>query len=306
MYTKTSHSRPATRLAAVTLAAVGVVGFLDGGSNSAQAATSRSCTSTITNGSHGDVVVPAGETCTINSAEVRGSIRVDRGATLKSEHTLIQGGVTLGSGATFSLAHVGVRGTVTGRAGSSVTAQGGELFQGITGAGMKEITLRATVVRKGINVSGRHARTSGGLVRVTAIQSARIQGSLTLRNAYLYTAGSTVTGSVTARGGSYHYLVNSRINGDVDLRTTQRTGSVLVCGTTVRGSVDAISAAGMRFGSSTGDGCGGNTVRGDVALVARKAQIFDNTIRGDADADLRSVTGGRNRVAGEVSGDFPG
>ncbi len=95
---------------ATAAAAVAVVGLAQAPSN---AATATECTTTLTGEIDGRVVVPEGETCTLDGATVNGNVRILEGAALISHNSTINGNVN-GSGArTVQLIDTHVVGTGT-------------------------------------------------------------------------------------------------------------------------------------------------------------------------------------------------
>ncbi|MDQ4038573.1 MAG: hypothetical protein M3313_09550 [Actinomycetota bacterium] len=79
----------------------------------AQAAPATECTGTITGGTTGSLIVPEGETCTLEGVTVNGNIRIEAGGALITDDSTINGNVRGNGARTVQLIDTDVVGTGT-------------------------------------------------------------------------------------------------------------------------------------------------------------------------------------------------
>lgn len=273
-------------LTAGTLLAAGGVVAVAGPAMSSSGLTTR-CNGTADGVTiPGDLVVPRDASCDLTGVTVTGTTRVAAGGDLVAEGTTFQGAVTVAEDGYVGLVDSSVAGRVTSRQGFGVTLEGSSAQSLVTRAVEGSQVETVTWVEAGSTV--------GGLVDARA-------GELLL-------SSSVVTGNVRGLGTLYTDVVDSVVDGTLEVRDNVEGG--VFCESEVYG--DATYAGNMSVLQLGADGpvevCEQMSVwGGDVAVVDNDAEIVldQNIVRGDVTLtgnDPMPTVGPDNRVRGTVNG----
>lgn len=235
----------------------------------------------------GDLVVPAGKSCTLVGTTIKGNVRVRPGADLILEETTIGGNVVLRADAYLDAVDTSIAGNVTNRAGFGTYLEGTTLDN-----------YTATLGRGETQSSFLFAETAefGGRIDVTG-------GSVLLES-------STVTGSLLGEGNEFTDLLDTVVGGDLDV-VDNEFGS-LVCSSEIFGNARYTdNQLGVQLGG-TGqlDTCEGlaNYWGGDVTVndTTGGVEVSANIVAGDlaGEGNDPAPVGADNRVRGTLSGQF--
>ncbi|MEW2547299.1 hypothetical protein AB0910_16255 [Streptomyces sp. NPDC047002] len=237
----------AVTAAAALLASGGLVAL----ASSAQAALYTTC---VGDGGavtvRGDLVVPEGESCTLEGTKVTGTVTVRDGADLVASGVTLGGPVAVGDGAYLD---------VTGSTLKSAVAAAGAF-----GTHLQDSTVKS-------------ASAHGGFLYAV---DTSVGGEVAADGGELYVSGSTVKGAVTGTGGLYADLNDTTVKGALTV-TGNSLGGVL-CASEVGG------ATAYRDNGDTlqlgGDGplgsCAGASYLAKTLEVTGNtgAAVLDNTI----------------------------
>lgn len=232
----------------------------------------------------GDLVVPAGESCTLDGTIVQGNVRVAPGADLVGTGVTFEGNVNVQGDAYLDLTDSTVAGNVANREGYGVYLDYSSV-NAYNGIGENADTFLSAI---GATFSGKVSATSGAF----QLESSEASKAVEVSGAYYSDLlDSVVLGSVSMAGAEY--------------------GSV-VCGSEVDGdSSFADNAYGVQLGAGgpLGECDLGSSVWGgnvDVSGTAGDVQVQDNIIRGDLSGEGNdpAPVASDNRVRGELLGQF--
>ncbi|GAB3214183.1 hypothetical protein ACQEU5_15850 [Marinactinospora thermotolerans] len=236
----------------------------------------------------GDLVVPAGKSCTLTGTTVEGAVTVRAGADLIATDAVFKGKVTVQENGYLDVTDTEIGGTVTARSAFGAYLDGGQ----VSG------DLRATAI------SG--SEVEGFLFAV----GSEVDGALNARTGDLFVESATIGGSATGDGTGYADLHDTVVEGNLRIAGNEH-GSVF-CGGEVYGNATYLANSGIvQIGSDgPGSSCAATsywdrnvTVKDNTATV----HIDHNIIRGDLVAtgnDPVALTGAHNRVRGDVEGEF--
>lgn len=233
----------------------------------------------------GDVVVPAGQSCSLDGTVIQGNVRVQTGADL-----LITDGT--------------IEGNLVAQADSYVDASGTTVAANVVSRGTYGVFLTESAVAGNVNspvIAGR-----GGFLLT---DRTGIGGSITDRSGTTLLVSSTVGKQVTGNGNIATDLEDTVINGRLTVSGTDQ-GSLL-CDSEVHGNAtyldnaDALQIGGTApWASCTGSAYFG----GDLSIDSTTGgvHLVDAIVRGDlsGEGNTPSPVGSGNRVRGEVSGQF--
>ncbi|MGO1488457.1 MAG: hypothetical protein ACTHWA_07860 [Arachnia sp.] len=232
----------------------------------------------------GDLVVPAGESCTLTGTTVEGRVRVNAGADLVVVDATLNGEVVVAPDAYFDATTSAVSGTVTSR-------------------GFGIYLDRSTV---GDHVRGRAADDASSF---TYLYNSSVLGQVDTRSGELLVDSSQVTGSVRGLGTIFVDIKNSTLLGD--LVATDNAEGTTVCASEVDGDAQFTGNAGVQVGdgdllSACADGA--NYFGGDVEISDNTvgASLNNTIVRGDLSGTGNdpAPTGVGNRVRGASTGQF--
>ncbi|MFJ2651511.1 hypothetical protein ACIO1C_32905 [Streptomyces sp. NPDC087420] len=258
-------------------ASAGLVGL----AGSAQAALYTTCVGdggAVTVG--GDLVVPAGQSCTLTGTKVKGTVTVEAGADLVASGATFNTNVTVRQNGYLDLTDTTVKGSVTTQAAFGAHFQDSSVKTGITADKGFVYAVDATL---------------GGTVRSSAGE--------------LYVSGSTLSGALTGEGNLYTDVYDSTVKGALTVGGNTLGGvlcaSEVEGNTTYRNNADTLQLG----GEGTLGSCAGATYLGGNLTVTDNtaATVLDNTIvRGGLTATGNSPVLGLGplaRVRGAITGE---
>lgn len=232
----------------------------------------------------GDLLVPAGQACSLEDTIITGNVRVAAGADLVGNGLTVNGNVTAQGDSYLDLTDSTVDGNVVNRGAFGIY---------LDGADVNAYTANANVNPDGFlwadatSFTGRIAATGGSVLLDGSVVNRLVQ---TTDTQYTDIVDSVVGGTLTVTGAEF---------------------GVLVCGSEVDGHATfASNGVGVQLGATGSlQPCDyGTSVWGGNVLVtgtSGAAEVSDNIIRGNLDGDGNdSVTASDNRVRGELRGQF--
>lgn len=236
----------------------------------------------------GDLVVPAGRSCSLDGTVIQGNVRVQKDADLVIVNGKVEGNVAVNQNAFLDAKDTQFSGTFAARESF------GSLLTGATVTGAVS-TISNTTDEGFLIITD---STLGGQVRATG-------GSLDLMS-------SSVATNVLGLGAEYTDLHDSTVGGRLQVENNALGG--VVCASEVYGAVtfkgnqDAVQLGGSRANGGASDCEGSNFFNGNVTIdgTLGGVQVVNNIIRGNlsgADNDPAPVGSG-NRVRGTISGQF--
>lgn len=232
----------------------------------------------------GDLVVPAGESCTLTGTTVEGKVRVNAGADLVVVDAMFNGAVVVAPDAYFDATTSAVSGTVTSR-------------------GFGIYLDRSTV---GEHIRGRAAADASSF---TYLYNSSIAGQVDARSGELLVDSSQVMGSVRGLGTVFVDIKNSTL-ADTLVVTNNAEGAT-VCASEVDLKAQFTGNAGVQIGegdllSSCTDGV--NYFGGNVRISDNSVGVTmsNNIVRGDLSGTGNdpAPVGENNRVRGTSTGQF--
>ncbi|MDX3850017.1 hypothetical protein [Streptomyces sp. AK02-01A] len=229
---------------------------------------------------NGDLVVPAGESCTLTGTKVKGSVTVQAGADLVAADATFNGAVNVGQDGYLDLTDTAVKGALTTQAAFGAHLQNSSVKAGITATDGFVYAVDSTL---------------GGTVRATTGE--------------LYVSGSSLSGALTGERNLYTDVYDSTVKGALTVSGNSLGG--VLCASEVEGkAVYKNNSDTLQLG---GDGllgsCAGATYfGGDVAVTDNTATVvLDNAIvRGGLTATGNTPAlrvGPLARVRGAITGE---
>ncbi|ACQ78432.1 hypothetical protein Bcav_0167 [Beutenbergia cavernae DSM 12333] len=231
----------------------------------------------------GDLVVPAGESCTLDGTTVEGRVVVQTGADLIVSDGVFNGAVVVAADGYFDATGTLIAGNVSNRAGYGLYLESSTVGGNYIGAADAPDTF---------------------LIAYDAQFDRRVEasaGEVTLESSW-------VAGAVTGTGTEYLDVLDSTLL--ADLTVTESIDGAVLCGSEVDGDVTYTGNGGVQVGPgelfwTCEDSAyvGGNlTISGTSVGVT----LNDTIVRGDlgGEGNDPAPTGAGNRVRGEVSGQF--
>ncbi len=271
------------RLTSVAIGGLVLAGF--GVIGPAQAALTTHCVGEAAGVTvPGDLLVPAGEACTLEDSTVTGDVRLGAGADLVGHGLTVNGNVVVQGDGYLDLVESAVDGNVVNRGAFGIYLDYTDVNAYTANANVNHDGFLWTY---GSTFSGRIAATGGSFLMDGSIVERLVQ---TTDTQYTDIVDSVVDGTLTVTGADY---------------------GAMVCGSEVGGHATfASNGEGVQLGAAGAlDDCdlgpsvwGGNvTVAGTTGL----AQVSENIIRGNLDGTgNESVAASDNRVRGAVEGQF--
>ncbi len=260
----------AVGLLAVTSLVAGVAPVLAG------SPSETLCSGALTNRVvRGNLVVPAEQDCELIGTTILGHVRLEYDADLEAEDTEITGDVYIGEQAGADFYHVRVGGNVDIRSTWALLDTFGETT--INGRVRVEDAERLNLSRTTVNGDLQVART-----RLVTATNSRVKGAVRVQDiTFVAFRGSRLDRAVTVeRAQDEARLCESSVGGDA----------------TFAGNSTKLAIGGGAYL------CGGNTVRGTLAVRHNQAAITiaDNIVRGDllCTGNEPAPTGSGNQVAG--------
>lgn len=231
-----------------------------------------------------DLVVPAGQSCTLDGTTIQGNVTVRTGADLVGTGVTIEGNTIVQGDAYLDLTDSSVGGNLANRAGYGVYLDYSSV-QRYTGTGDNADTFLSAL---GTTFVGKVSATSGAF----QLEGSQAGRAVEVSNAYYADLiDSVVVGQVSLDGAAYGSLVcGSEIDGDASF-TDNAYGVQLGAGGPL---------GGCDLGSSV---WGGNV---DVSGTTGDVQVSDNIIRGNLSGEGNdpAPVASDNRVRGELLGQF--
>jgi hypothetical protein len=234
-----------------------------------------------------DLLVPAGESCSLQGTIITGNVRVAAGANLIVNGGTINGEVRVASDGYLDTTNTRIDGEV------NLAAGGFGVYMRNTDTG------RVVVQPKG------SAAIEGFLF---VEQGSKIDGNVNAGVGEVHVADTEVTGNVSTSGADYTDLHGSFVDGTVSV-LNNATGSV-VCGSAVQGKATfAGNRGGVQLGPNGGlDSCasGGYFAR-DVVIsnTTGRSSLDDNIINGKLELTANTPAtevAANNRIRGGVVG----
>lgn len=232
----------------------------------------------------GDLVVPAGESCSLTGTVVEGSVRVQSGADLVVSGGTFMDKVVVAKDGYLDATQTTISGTLTSKGGYGVFLDRSELEGSYRG------------------------RDGGAAAPFAYLVNSQVQGAVDVRIGEVLLDTAKVGGQVKSAGNTFTDVTNSTLAGK--LTVSENTEGAFICGSEVDGDVSYSANAGAQFGS--GDLL---STCGDVNYFGGNVKVSDNTVgvsmsgnivRGDLSGTGNdpAPTGSDNRVRGTVSGQF--
>lgn len=232
----------------------------------------------------GDLVVPKGESCSLQGTTVQGRVRVLAGADLVAVDATFEGAVSVARDGYFDTTTTTIAGPVTSR--------------GSYGVYLDRSTLSGDY----------RGRASGDTQPFAYLTDSKVGGKVDVSTGQLLLDTTQATGAVQGRGTTYVDVLNSTLAGSLTV-ADNADGSV-ICASEVDGRAS--------FSGNTGVQIGGGDLLSqcdDVNYFGADLAVSDNTggvtvtgniIRGDLSGTGNdpAPTGSANRVRGTVSGQF--
>jgi len=249
---------------------------------SAGPASETACTDVLLNAMvKGDLVVPAEAICDLSGTTVYGNVRLEPGARLYANYSEIKGAIRVGGQmGTLQLSYSRVGGDIEIRGTWGVlvesTINGNIWVEDAVGLTLNDVTVNGEV---------QVARS-----RHFTDNKSRLKGAVTVQDVgFTAFRGSHLGKDVTVE----------RAREEVRLCESSVAGNATFVGNTTK-----VSIGGGVFG------CGGNEVRGDLAVHQNLGAITiaDNLVRGDlaCSGNEPSPAGGDNQVGGRKQGQCSG
>ncbi|RMB61290.1 hypothetical protein [Tessaracoccus antarcticus] len=232
----------------------------------------------------GDLVVPAGQACTLTGTTVEGAVRVMAGADLVVVDATFNDTVAVAADAYFDATTSTVAGTVTNR-GFGVSLDRSELGGDVRG-------------RAGTDASS-----------FTYLYNSAVAGQVDARAGDLLLDSSQVTGQVRGLGTTFVDVINSTLSGALTVK--DNTEGTSVCASEVDGETRLTGNTGVQVGDgdllgSCTDGANyfGSSLQ--ISNTTAGVSVRGNIIRGDltGTGNDPAPTGGGNRVRGTLGGQF--
>ncbi|MDN5726276.1 MAG: hypothetical protein L0G99_10160 [Propionibacteriales bacterium] len=232
----------------------------------------------------GDLVVPAGKSCTLEGTTIEGKVSVRAGADLVISNGTIKGAVGVAEDGYIDAYRTAVTGNVSSTGAYGVYFDESQVAGSYTGKAGKEV---APFVFLGDSQVAKNFTVAAGETLVDS---------------------SKIAGNVTGTGGSYVDVINSTLGRA--LTVSNQTDGALVCGSEVDGAASLTGNAGVQIGTgsslSTCDDV--NYFGGDVTVSNNTVgtAVNGNIIRGNlaGEGNDPAPTGADNRVRGEATGQF--
>ncbi|MCF3961856.1 hypothetical protein, partial [Streptomyces fuscigenes] len=198
----------------------------------------------------GDLVVPAGESCTLEGTKVTGKVTVQDGADLVASGVTFNGAVDVGKGAYLDVADSTLKGDVTASDAFGTHVQ---------------------------DTSVKSAAASGGFLYAVG---ATASGGISSDGGELYVSGSSVKGALAGTGGLYADVYDTTVKGALTVGGNALGG--VLCASEVGGAAEYDhNGDTLQLG---GDGplgsCAGATYLAKTLTVTDNtaAAVLDNTI----------------------------
>ncbi|ASU83072.1 hypothetical protein CDO52_10020 [Nocardiopsis gilva YIM 90087] len=236
----------------------------------------------------GELVVPAGKSCTLEGTTVEGKVTVRKGADLVVIDGTLKSNVTVQHNAFLDTKDTDIKGTVTTR--------------GAYGAYLDES-------KAGKNVRTFEGRGTENESFLYTIDSS-VGGNINATHGDVYLVGASVGGNIASKGTEYTDLYDTEVNGNLHVDGS-RLGSVFCHGEVYGNASYTGNPGALQIGASGEDGtCHGVSYwGGDVEVKGNTGGVLinDNIIRGDLvgeNNDPVAQKGANNRIRGEVTGEF--
>lgn len=235
----------------------------------------------------GDLVVPAGRSCTLNGTVILGAVRVAPGADLLLDQARIEGPVAVRPDGYLDAFESSLQGVVRAREAYGVVLDASSVGAGFSGRGAGD------------------PHTGGFFFS----QDSELGGDLDMRDGEVYLAGSAVHGSVTSINNAFADVLDSTLTGDITVTDTSEGGAF--CASEVDG--DALyqrNAGPLQLGGEgpLADCDGVSYWGGDVTVSDNTGGVLvsGNIVRGDLTGagNDPAPTGEDNRVRGQLGGQF--
>ena len=232
----------------------------------------------------GDLVVPKGQSCSLQGTTVQGRVRVLAGADLVAVDATFKGAVSVAPDGYLDTTTTSIAGPVTSRGGYGVYLDRSTLSGDYRG------------------------RASGDTQPFAYFIDSAVGGKVDVRTGQLLLDTAKVGGAVQGRGTVYVDVINSTLAGALTV-TGNAEGSV-ICASEVDGKADFSGNTGVQVGG--GDllsQCNDvNYFGGDLTVSNNKGgvTVTDNIIRGNlaGTGNDPAPTGSGNRVRGTSTGQF--
>lgn len=232
----------------------------------------------------GDLVVPAGESCTLTGTTVQGKVKVNAGADLVVIDATFNGGVTVAPDAYFDATTSAVSGTVTSR-------------------GFGVYLDRSSI---GEHVRGRAAADASSF---TYLYNSSVTGQVDVSSGELLVDSSQVLGPVRGLGTVFVDVRNSTLSNG--LVVTNNSQGTTVCASEVDRDAQFTGNAGVQIGegdllSSCADGVNYFGANVDISNSSVGVSMSKNIVRGNLSGTGNdpAPTGDSNRVRGASTGQF--
>lgn len=234
----------------------------------------------------GDLVVPAGMSCTLTGTTVTGDVRIAKGADLIADGAIFQGRVAAANDAYFE-------------ASNGTKIAGTLVLNGAYGAYLEDA---------GLDGKLRSTSLADAPALVYAFNS-DLGGAISSNGDELFVEQSSVAGSVDSVGSVYSDVYQSFVDGKLTV-SGSALGSV-ICGTAVQGAASFTGNAGLvQLGSNgpTSDCTTGSYWGSDVSADGNTAGVYvnNNIVRGNVvfgTNDPVAQVGADNTVRGSITGD---
>jgi len=232
----------------------------------------------------GDLVVPAGESCTLTGTTVEGKVRVNAGADLVVIDATFNGAVVVAPDAYFDATTSAVSGTVTSR-------------------GFGIYLDRSTV---GEHVRGRAAADASSF---TYLYNSSVAGQVDARSGELLVDSSQVMGPVRGLGTVFVDIKNSTLSNTLVAKNNAEGATV--CASEVDRNAQFTGNAGVQIGegdllSSCTEGVNYFGANVEISNNSVGVSMSNNIVRGDLSGTGNdpAPVGENNRVRGTSTGQF--
>lgn len=231
----------------------------------------------------GDLVVPAGESCTLDGTTVEGQVTVRKGANLVVTNGTFKGKVIVQADGYLDLTDSTVEDRVSSRGAYGTYVSGSDLA-GYTETG------------------------AGELVPFLYAEGASVDGSVVANKGEVYLSDSTLK-TVRATDVVYADVVNSTVAGQLEVSNAEFGSNVCASevdrDATFDGNAGVQLGSGALFGECTG---GANYFGGNVTISnsTQGVELNDNIVSGNLSGEGNdpAPTGADNRVRGDLEGQF--
>lgn len=231
----------------------------------------------------GDLVVPAGESCTLDGTTVEGQVTVRKGANLVVTNGTFKGKIIVQADGYLDLTDSSVEDRISSRGGYGTYVSGS-------------------------NLSGYTETGAGDLVPFLYAEGATVDGSVVAKKGELYLSGSSA-GTVRATDVVYADVINSTLTGKLEVSNAAYGSNV--CASEVDRDATFEGNAGVQLGSGTlfGECTGGSNYFGGNVTInnsTQGVQVNGNIVRGNlaGEGNDPAPTGADNRVRGSLEGQF--